>query len=339
MMNVLKNTFWKEVLSCLLYFRNLHTFEHSKAETLYNPVWYNSKILIGGETVFYKQWYNRGIRNISDLLTEQGTLMTYTEFCEAYFTPILTVFLGLRNSILKSYNWLRVQDVDAFATVQFPHCPRYLYSILTNGQRGKKIYDILVESVLKERKYIDKWNTELDIQVEGKWWEQINRIVKIPMEVKLGWFQYRIVHRIISTNTFLYRIGIVESPLCTFCKEFPETIVHLFIECRVVCSCTREVLSWLGDIMNETFIVSNTDILLGRPSRACSILNLLIILLKFYIYKSRARNHQPTLEGYKKDLKIYYQLEEYIYKKNLKQDMFKKKWKLFCNFYDNGEIE
>ena len=115
-------------------------------------------------------------------------------------------------------------------------------------------------------------NAELDIQVEGNWWAKINRTVKIPMEVRLGWFQFRVIHRIISTNAFLYKIGIAESPLCTFCRDAAETISHLFVECRIVNTCIREVFTWLGDIMNKTLIVSDVDIILGRPSSRENIL-------------------------------------------------------------------
>ena len=60
----------------------------------------------------------------------------------------------------------------------------------------------------KEQKYTMKWTTELDIQEGEEWWEKVNKNTQSPMEVKLRWFQYRVLLRILSTNTFLHRIGI-----------------------------------------------------------------------------------------------------------------------------------
>lgn len=136
------------------------------------------------------------------------------------------------------------------------------------------------------------------------------------MEVKLRWFQYRIIHRIISTNTFLYKIGIADSQQCTFCQDFPEKISHLFTRCRIVRGLIQEASRWLGEILNEHIALSETYIILGRPS-AGGILNLLIILLKHYIYKQRAKSCLPVLIGFKDEVNTLYGLELYISKKNM----------------------
>ena len=333
-MKHMTNPFWKEVLDSFLHFRNLQKFAGNKVETIYDSLWYNDNILIGGEPVFYKRWYGKGIHNIGDLLTEYGALMTYTEFCNTYFTPMLTTFMGLRNSILEAYTWLHD---GVHSTPILPHCPKYLFCILNNGRNNTKIYDILVESIPHEQRYVAKWNREFNIQMETCEWNEINRNIKTPMDVKLRWFQYRIVHRIISTNTFLYTIGIAESPLCTFCEELPETIIHLFLECGVVNTCVRETLTWLGSEEREMATVLDIDIVLGKPSRKYKTLNTILILLKYYIYKCRARQHLPTLDGCKQEVKDYFFLEEFIQKKNMKSEVFQKQWHDFIDILSTVE--
>ena len=48
---------------------------------------------------------------------------------------------------------------------------------------------------------------------------------------KLREFQFKLLHRRIPTNDFLARIGVKESPNCSFCNEDPESLHHLLWSC------------------------------------------------------------------------------------------------------------
>jgi hypothetical protein len=41
-------------------------------------------------------------------------------------------------------------------------------------------------------------------------------------------FQYKFLHRVIPTNTFLFKIHIRDTKLCSFCNVEDETVEHLF---------------------------------------------------------------------------------------------------------------
>jgi hypothetical protein len=45
---------------------------------------------------------------------------------------------------------------------------------------------------------------------------------------KLQWFQYIIIHRILGTNSLLYKINQKPNDKCSFCLEEVETIEHIF---------------------------------------------------------------------------------------------------------------
>ena len=55
-------------------------------------------------------------------------------------------------------------------------------------------------------------------------------IYKLPFNVlidtKSREFQYRILNRYLTTNSF-HKIGLANSPLCTFCKQESESLEHL----------------------------------------------------------------------------------------------------------------
>ena len=48
---------------------------------------------------------------------------------------------------------------------------------------------------------------------------------------KLITFNFKFLHRRISTNNFLKKIGIVDSEKCTFCEKETEKLPHLFSTC------------------------------------------------------------------------------------------------------------
>lgn len=65
--------------------------------------------------------------------------------------------------------------------------------------------------------------------VNKKWIKNKNMLFfKITKDVQLRWFNYRIVHQIFATNTYLYKFGIADSELCKFCGYNAETLGYLF---------------------------------------------------------------------------------------------------------------
>ena len=48
---------------------------------------------------------------------------------------------------------------------------------------------------------------------------------KIP-EIKLRWFQIRLLHRILATNIVLKEMGITQSVLCDFCNLERDSLQH-----------------------------------------------------------------------------------------------------------------
>ena len=87
-----------------------------------------------------------------------------------------------------------------------------------------------------------KWNSILSNNIN--WPTTFYKIQKIH-EVKLKWFQRRLVHRILATNVTLKRMKVTNKVKCTFRNAHTETILHLFWSCDTVHNC------WL---MFETFV-------------------------------------------------------------------------------------
>lgn len=76
--------------------------------------------------------------------------------------------------------------------------------------------------------------------------------------------QYQILHRIVPTNNYLYKIKLKDSPLCSFCKLNIETIEHLFTECPEVKDIWYRIEELFLTKYNVSFIFDKRSILFGK---------------------------------------------------------------------------
>ena len=56
----------------------------TKKEIVNDILWNNNEVTIGGKSVFYKQWYDAGVKTLPDIPDKEGKFMTFTAFKEKY---------------------------------------------------------------------------------------------------------------------------------------------------------------------------------------------------------------------------------------------------------------
>ena len=66
----------------------------------------------------------------------------------------------------------------------------------------------------------------------------------VTIETKIREPQYKVLNNIVFTNERLFKWGLSDSPLCTFCKQEVESFEHIFFYCNVTKASGR--LSVLG---------------------------------------------------------------------------------------------
>ena len=114
----------------------------------------------------------------------------------------------------------------------------------------KLAYNMLIErqASLPQRNQ-DKWISDFQAYAaeEIDW----SKIYSLPFlctpESKLRVFQFKLVHRRISTNRYLFKVGLSSSEQCTFCENTSESLLHLFWECPKTKVFWNEVIKWLGN--------------------------------------------------------------------------------------------
>ena len=90
-------------------------------------------------------------------------------------------------------------------------------------------------------------NTELGINLDVENWTTIFRkAICITIDTKLRFFRCKIQYKKLSTNVELAKWKENQSTLCTYCNSKPETIVHLFWECKLVKRLREKVKIWMS---------------------------------------------------------------------------------------------
>ena len=147
-----------------------------------------------------------------------------------------------------------------------------------------------------------KWNRELDANIE--WKEQYGRFASCTKNTNLLWFQDKLMHRILTTNTFIAKFT-EDSPLCTFCSNDRETLLHLFVTCPQV----RDIWNTVEDLVRTrlglNMTLSNAKIIMGLeknqriPAVEITAIQRLLLLTKYYIYRTKAAKGSLNTESMK----------------------------------------
>ena len=71
----------------------------------------------------------------------------------------------------------------------------------------------------------------------------------VTVESKLRIFQYKVLNNILYLNDRLYKMGIVQTPLCSLCKQEKETVIHLLCQCHVTRQLWCSLSDWLQGVL------------------------------------------------------------------------------------------
>jgi hypothetical protein len=141
--NVKKNEFWKDVMTAHKEIQE-KTVIKSWQDYVSQPLWYNHKFRIENQSIFYKVWYGKGIKNVHDLLDEKGEMMSYEIFKDKFSiqTNFLT-YTGVIQAVkadMKKYNFLHKEIVQKL------FIPLNIKLFVLTKKGSKPMYDVLNKS-------------------------------------------------------------------------------------------------------------------------------------------------------------------------------------------------
>ena len=260
-----------------------------------------------------------------DLLDTNGNFYQFQQLQEVY--NIQGTFLDhatlLRN--IPAY-WKQLVNQDNISCQAHKQnvTRNYYINYLCKDKKGcRTFYDILISNAIPTPPS-ERWMKELG-EIDQEEWNSFNKMVKNIEEIKLKEFQFKINNHILVTKSFLYKINKVDNGMCSFCNQHPETILHLFYYCRKVKSFWAELRTWLELKADITLQLTVKNILFSKQGHN-DLLNYLILLAKYHIYRTKFFINQISFENFLTYLRKKYKNGKYIAKLHNKTDVFFTKW-------------
>jgi hypothetical protein len=208
--------------------------------------------------------------------------MTLNEFQNKY-SNLKTNFLYYEGIIKAIRQFQQKQKIVQEA--DFKIQTQNVFRIINGG--NKAVLSCMVQTDLPPAG-VQKWNF---FYANLNWVQIFGACQKTTNDSKLKWFQLRLIYRILPTNRYLFLMKLVDSPLCAFCQNDEETIVHLFWQCRFVDTFWRELEQCLTDkcahLVNFHFDLKLILFGVHNTIYTDNVIDLLIILAKYFVYKCK----------------------------------------------------
>lgn len=283
-------------------------------------IWFNRNICSKSKHYFlYEDWLDKGIVYISDLLNPPHPGNKLFE------ELILDYDIGKKDR--RKYNFL-LRNIPNDLLVTSDLTPDKIFDdvktkLLKTLKIPKYAYSTMLESCSPERQILF-WN-DLQEPDEVDWEKTHVNNFKCTISTRIRSFYFKLFHRAIGLNDFLYKIKRKVSPNCSFCNTDPETYSHIFVECPNVKPIWDETVKAITQKTNKPLNVSTFEKMFGCESDR--FLTYLFLLLKYYIYICKFQSKPPNFEGYKCYITANKELEYCIAKKNNKLPIHFRKWR------------
>ena len=150
-------------------------------------------------------------------------------------------------------------------------------------------------------------------------WEKCRHFCStINYDNSLKWLQYQITRNSLKTNYVVNHFKPDVHPTCSFCKQqdMMENISHLFWHCSYVGNFLLEALQFLSSIGLYIYPSKNQFIFGVFNEASESPTNLVILILRKYIWRQKFKSStlclselQGYLKAYLGDLKIMHEMQ------------------------------
>ena len=187
-------------------------------------IWNNQEIRINNKPVFYKRYFNNGIRTVGDLRFDLNNIDSYELQAKYIEKTNFLEWTGLRHSIPLN---LRNANYKPDPIVLNPSFKTDSGLFNVTKKKSKDYYSLFVCKTARFPNHAQKLKCEFNLSDEA-----LKKAFCLPHSVAfepyVQAFQFKVLNSILYTNSKLHKIGYISDNLCSFCKRESETIQHLF---------------------------------------------------------------------------------------------------------------
>ena len=305
----IKSAFWREVLLAWNVIKRPEEAKLSGKAVLSQVLYLNANIKLELSGVFeWRLMERNNVVRIGNLYnTQTRSMYTARELISKYgFHPLSA--LALLTSIPNEWKQILIADKPTI----FQNYSEELFELESASHVAKWAYHKLFKSCVEPDISQSKWARELNLSVDMQWTEVYDALYKTTDDVAIRWLQLRLIHRILPANKRLKIFGIVESNECHHCPAVPESLLHVFWECKVVQTFWRDMNRVYSTTLLDRVSVILNMLQQGSPSMSIESMQLLILIAKQYVWRCRSNKKWPSVEEMAKVLLRVYSVEKYI---------------------------
>ena len=117
------------------------------------------------------------------------------------------------------------------------------------------------------------------------------------VDTTISVFQHKLLNNVLFLNKMLYRFGISQDLLCSFCCLEEETPMHIFYSCNHTQILWQRLKYYPQNNLDLPFLTPQSAILDFTDSQPENfiIINNLRLIFKYYIFKSKSNKHLSFL--------------------------------------------
>ena len=241
----------------------------STCDILQQPLWGNEYIYCldkhGKKVVLYFQnWATSGIHFVKDIKIDNNKIDEFYLYTKVKNKQNIYVEITKMCKALKKYT-------------SKIHSNKPTKEAKDQKEKVKKGSKIIYNTTMSKYKRIPtselKWQEDLKCELDFSI-AYTNKVIKIK-EKKLAEFNFKVLHRILSCKSNLYKWKIEDNDICDICSE-KQDIMHLLLNCRRA----QPVWKMLGDNLNIN--INEVALIIGHVN--CKY-NFLITLISYLLYK------------------------------------------------------
>ena len=156
-------SFYQSILKYFNELKNLYDFDQAQDLILSN----NKEILVDGKTFFLRDWFNKGILSIQDLLDDAGHILSYQEFnnkysCKSNFLQYYQVIRAIPKDLLNKAKLSDPTRKELYFTENFTIQLNESTQLVSNKAKTCDCYKLLnVKTHTAEHTRPKRWNENL----------------------------------------------------------------------------------------------------------------------------------------------------------------------------------
>ena len=217
--------FYKQII---IKWSNISQEPLTKSTILGQKIWKNKFLKIDGIPINVFKNLNLFIKDI----IINGKLMNWEEFkCK---------FNAKKNDKFKWYQLIDsipnkwksiINETTGEVTTTSPqmHLLQLTREIPISKLTSKMLYSILLHPIVQ--KPISQARIQSILNCDIQWPKIYSAARNITLDSYSRMFHFKCVHNILYLNERLFKMKIVQTPLCSYCRTENETVTHLFSEC------------------------------------------------------------------------------------------------------------